>query len=47
MPIMSGAITVNRCVSVGQISDQSHELNGYPWMRSRFGPVPGATPSTR
>ncbi|SKT15111.1 Uncharacterised protein [Mycobacteroides abscessus subsp. abscessus] len=30
MPIMSGAMTVNRSTSVGQISAQSHELNGYP-----------------
>ena len=28
IPIMSGAITVNRCVSVGQIGSQSKELNG-------------------
>ena len=35
---MSGAMTVNRSTSVGQISDQSQELNGYPWMRSSAGP---------
>ena len=28
MPSMSGAITVNRAVSSGQISFQSNELNG-------------------
>jgi hypothetical protein len=37
---MSGAITVKRSVSASQIGCQSNELNGYPWMSNRTGPVP-------
>ena len=33
---MSGAITVNRSARPGQISDQSHELNGYPWIGQQY-----------
>ena len=37
---MSGAITVNRSVSLSHIGAQSQELNGYPWINSRLGPLP-------
>jgi hypothetical protein len=40
MPSMAGAITVNRSTSVSHIGAQSHELNGYPWISSRAGPLP-------
>ena len=40
IPSMSGAITVKRSVSAGQIGCQSKELNGYPWISKRTGPAP-------
>ncbi len=46
MPSMSGAMTVNRLTNAGHTSDQSQELNGYPWMRSSAGPVPSTRKNT-